>query len=62
VPLASAARVFDRTGQVRDDAVERQLKMLGQEVVRVAERFGVDASLHRHAECAQAAERVAAVA
>jgi hypothetical protein len=36
--------------------------MLGHEVVRVAERFAADASLHRHAECAQAAERVAAVA
>jgi hypothetical protein len=36
--------------------------MLGQEVVRVAERFAADPSLHRHAECAQAAERVAAVA
>jgi hypothetical protein len=49
-------------GQVRDETVERQLKMLGHEVVRVAERFAADASLHRHAECAQAAERVAAVA
>jgi FMN reductase len=62
VPVANAARVFDRTGQVRDEAIERQLKMLGHEVVRVAERFVADASLHRHAECAAAAERVAAVA
>jgi FMN reductase len=62
VPVANAARVFDRTGQVRDETVERQLKMLGQEVVRVAQRFSADVSLHRHAECAQAAERVAAVA
>jgi FMN reductase len=62
VPIASAARVFDHTGQVRDQAVERQLKTLGQEVVRVADRFAADASLHRHAECAAAAERVAAVA
>lgn len=62
VPVASAARVFDRTGQVCDETVERQLKMLGQEVVRVAQRFVADASLHRHSECAAAAERVAAVA
>jgi FMN reductase len=62
VPIANAARVFDRTGHVRDEAVERQLKLLGQEVVRVAERFASDATLHRHAECAAAAERVAAVA
>jgi FMN reductase len=62
VPVASAARVFDRTGQVCDDTVARQLKMLGQEVVRVAQRFVADASLHRHTECAAAAERVAAVA
>jgi FMN reductase len=62
VPVASAARVFDRTGQVRDEAVERQLKMLGHEVVRVAERFAADPALQRHAECAAAAERVAAVA
>jgi FMN reductase len=62
VPVASAARVFDRTGRVRDETVERQLKMLGHEIVRVAQRFVADASLHRHAECAAAAERVAAVA
>jgi FMN reductase len=62
VPVASAARVFDRTGQVRDETVERQLKMLGHEVVRVAERFAADPALHRHAECAAAAERVEAVA
>jgi FMN reductase len=62
VPIASAARVFDSTGEVRDEAVERQLKTLGQEVVRVAERFAADVTLHRHVECAQAAERVAAVA
>jgi hypothetical protein len=36
--------------------------MLGHEVVRVAVRFAADPSLHRDAECVQAAERVAAVA
>jgi FMN reductase len=62
VPVASAARVFDRAGQIRDEDVELQLKTLGSEVVRVAERFTADASLHRQAECAHAAERVATVA
>jgi FMN reductase len=60
VSVASAARVFDRAGQVNDPAVESQLMMLGGEVVRVAQRFAVDDSLHRAAECQQAAERVAA--
>jgi FMN reductase len=62
VPVAAAARVFDRAGRIQDQAVELQLKTLGSEVVRVAERFASDNSLHRQAECAQAAERVATVA
>jgi FMN reductase len=62
VPIASASRVFDRAGRIQDQAVELQLKMLGAEVVRVAARFAADDSLHRQHECAQAAERVAAVA
>jgi FMN reductase len=62
VPVASAARVFDRNGRIRDEAVDLQLKTLGGEVVRVAERFADDASLHRQAECTHAAERVATVA
>jgi FMN reductase len=62
VPVAAAARVFDPAGRVQDQAVELQLKTLGKEVVRVAERFVADNSLHRQAECAHAAERVAAVA
>lgn len=60
VPVASAARVFDREGRIQDEAIELQLKTLGSEVVRVAERFAVDQSLHRQAECALAAERAAA--
>jgi FMN reductase len=60
VPVASAARVFDPDGHVRDPGVEGQLKMLGTEVVRVAERFAGDGSLHRASECERAAERVAA--
>jgi FMN reductase len=59
VPVASAARVFDREGRIQDHAIEQQLKMLGSEVVRVAERFATDDSLHRQHECARAAERVA---
>ena len=62
VPIASAARVFDGTGRIHDEAIELQLKTLGDEVVRVAQRFVTDASLHRQAECVEAAERVAAAA
>jgi FMN reductase len=62
VPIASARRVFDVSGRVQDEAVEIQLKMLGAEVVRVAQRFSADRSLHRASECAEAAERVAAAA
>jgi hypothetical protein len=60
VPVAAAARVFDRTGKVHDHAVELQLTTLGGEVARVAERFAADDSLDREHECAQAAERAAA--
>lgn len=60
VPVASAARVFDPVGVIRDAAVEQQLRMLGGEVARVAQRFGADDSLHRQQECAEAADRVAA--
>jgi len=60
VPVAAAARVFDHEGQLQDPAIDLQLKTLGGEVVRVAQRFAVDGSLHRQAECESAAERVAA--
>jgi FMN reductase len=62
VPVGSAARVFDRAGRIQDPAVELQLKTLGGEVVRVAERFASDQSLHRQSECDHAAERAAAAA
>ncbi len=62
VPVAVAARVFDSGGQIQDQAVELQLKTLGSEVVRVAQRFATDASSDHEAECAHASERVAAVA
>ena len=42
VPVASAARVFDLEGRIHDEGIEEQLKMLGSEVVRVAERFAAD--------------------
>ncbi len=61
VPLASADRVFEASGRIKDESVQGQLSMLGREVVRVAELFGKDRSVHREHECAQAAQRVAAV-
>ncbi len=61
VPVASAACAFDPEGGIQDESVERQLAMLGGEVVRVAEMFAADRSLHRGTECARAAERVATV-
>jgi len=60
VPVPTAARVFDADGTVRDEVIAGQLRMLGGEVVRAAERFAGDAALHRQAECEEAAERVAA--
>ena len=58
VPVAAASRVFDSEGRIQDEAVEVQLKTLGAEVVRVADRFAADGALHRQHECNQAAERV----
>jgi FMN reductase len=62
VPVAASTRVFDDTARIQDQAVELQLKTLGREVVRVAQRFAADRSLHRATECAHAAERIAAAA
>ena len=62
VPVGAAWRVFDESGHIQDDTVELQLRTLGAEVVRVAERFAADSSLHRADECEQAADRVAAAA
>lgn len=58
VPVPQATRVFDESGAVRDDLVEQQLRLLGEEVVRVAERFARNPALHRQGECDDAAERV----
>jgi FMN reductase len=62
VPVASAARVFDREGRIKDEAVALQLRTLGGEAVRVAKLFAADQSVHRQHECTRAAERVAAAA
>jgi FMN reductase len=60
VPVASAGRVFEASGAIKDESVAAQLAMLGAEVVRVAELFAQDRSVHRQHECAQAAQAVAA--
>jgi FMN reductase len=62
VPVSLAARVFDHAGRVQDAAIEQQLRALGVEVVRVAQRFAAEPELHRESECDEAAERVAAAA
>jgi FMN reductase len=59
VPIGTATKAFDPDGRVRDGSVEVQLKTLGAEVVRVAERFAAAPELHRPTECEDAAERVA---
>jgi FMN reductase len=59
-PVASAGRVFEESGRIKDESVQAQLLMLGREVVRVAELFAEDRSVHRDHECAQAAQTVAA--
>ena len=45
-----------------DESVERQLRALGSEVVRVAEHFRVEESPDHAHECLKAGERVAAAA
>jgi FMN reductase len=59
VPIPAAARVFDEAGRIQDEGVGQQLKMLGSEVVRVAEHFAVHEAPDHEAECARARERVA---
>jgi hypothetical protein len=62
VPVASAFRVFDSEGRVKDEGVELQLRTLGAEVVRVATRFADHVTPQRARECEESAERVAAAA
>src|SRR5215475_945645 len=57
VPVAAAYRVFDADGRVTDTGVEAQLRTLGVEVVRVAELFSGDQSVHRMKECDEASGR-----
>jgi FMN reductase len=58
VPVPQATRVFAESGAVQDELVEQQLRLLGEEVVRVAERFAQEPALHRQGECDDAADRV----
>ncbi len=61
VPYAvpSPRSAFGDSGAIEDELIELQLRALGEEVTRVAERFARDTSLHRSDECEEAAERVA---
>ena len=61
IPVSSAFLVFDSDGRVTDEGVERQLKMLGAEVVRVATRFAGNTTPQRALACEESAERVASV-
>lgn len=58
VPLVAAISRAD----VMDEAVERQLKTLGSEVVRIADHFVTEEEPEHEKVCAEAAERLAAVA
>ena len=62
IPVASAFRVFDSEGRITDETVELQLRTLGTEVVRVAERFAHDTTAQRARACEESAERVTAAA
>jgi FMN reductase len=58
VPVPQATQAFADSGAIQDVLVGQQLRLLGEEVVRVAERFARDPALHRQAECEDAAERI----
>jgi FMN reductase len=47
---------------IADEAVQRQLKTLGSEVVRIADHFVTEESPEHEKVCAEAAERLAAAA
>jgi len=59
VPVSGATSAFSDSGAIQDEAIALQLRTLGAEVMRVAERFGLDPTLHRQLECECAAQRVA---
>ena len=60
VPVPGTA--FDEHEEVRDEGVERQLRMLGSEVVRLAAHFSEAEEPDHPTECVRARERVAAAA
>jgi FMN reductase len=59
VPVSGLTNAFEDSGAVQDEIIELQLRTLGAETVRVAERFADDLTLHRGLECQDAADRVA---
>src|SRR5262249_26073556 len=62
IPVASAFRVFDSEGRVTDEGIERQLRTLGAEVVRVAPRSETETPAQRAGACEESAARVVATA
>jgi FMN reductase len=60
VPIAAAA--FDEDEEVRDAGVERQLKTLGSEVVRLAAHFVEAEEPDHRSECARSRDLIAAAA
>lgn len=62
IPVSGATTPFGDSGALEDDVIASQLRALGSEVVRVAERLAHDPTLHHAAECEDAAERVALAA
>jgi FMN reductase len=60
VPVPGAA--FDEDEEVRDEGVERQLRMLGAEVVRLASHFSEAEEPDHRTECARSRELVATAA
>ena len=57
VPVPGAA--FDENEEVRDEGVERQLRTLGSEVVRLAAHFAEEEEPDHRTESARSRERVA---
>lgn len=53
VPVASAWRAFDSEGRAKDEAVDRQLRALGREVVRSAGVFAVGGTTTKEAQEAE---------
>jgi azobenzene reductase len=60
VPVPGTA--FDEAEEIRDEGVERQLRMLGSEVVRLAAHFSEAEEPDHRTECARARDRVASLA